>query len=156
LALYHKVLPPTIKVERPAEAANCEDSAFYVNTSKRPWLPSAEHPRRASVSAFGFGGSNFHCVLEEHDAKKPGIDWDENVEIVALVGNSLIEVRQQFKEWSEVLSQANPDWNAVAAKAAESRVRSDRIHAVQPQDPINRVTANSAAAEHRLVLVLHK
>src|SRR5262249_30809089 len=156
LALYHKVLPPTIKVEKPAEAASCENSPFYVSTSKRPWLPNSQHPRRAAVSAFGFGGSNFHCVLEEHNAKKPGIDWDDNVEIVALVENSLRDLRQQFKEWSEVLSQANPDWNVIAVKAAESRVRSDRIHAVHAEDAMNRVTTSNAGAEHRLFIVLQK
>ena len=40
-------------------------SPFYLNTEARPWLPRPDHPRRAAVSAFGFGGSNFHCVLEE-------------------------------------------------------------------------------------------
>jgi acyl transferase domain-containing protein len=73
-ALYHKVLPPTLKVRRPLDVLR--DGPFYVNTEKRPWLPSANHPRRAAISAFGFGGSNFHCVLEEANPVKETIDWD--------------------------------------------------------------------------------
>ncbi len=66
LALYHKVLPPTL-VEKPNTEAHFEESPFYVNTETRPWINSAvDHPRRASVSAFGFGGTNFHAVLEEY------------------------------------------------------------------------------------------
>jgi acyl transferase domain-containing protein/NADP-dependent 3-hydroxy acid dehydrogenase YdfG len=84
LSLYHKVLPPTIKVTRPIEALTEGRSPFYVNTEPRPWLSRGEHPRRAAVSAFGFGGSNFHCVLEEADPEPPGIDWDGDVQIVAL------------------------------------------------------------------------
>ncbi len=65
LALYHKVLPPTIGVEKPNPAL--AESPFYVNTEARPWVQGTEeHPRRAGVSAFGFGGTNFHVVLEEY------------------------------------------------------------------------------------------
>jgi acyl transferase domain-containing protein len=66
MALHHKVLPPTIKVDRPDPRLAIEDSAFYLNTVARPWLSDGRHPRRASVSAFGFGGSNFHVALEEY------------------------------------------------------------------------------------------
>ncbi|MDT0609143.1 SDR family oxidoreductase [Streptomyces lancefieldiae] len=66
MALHHKVLPPTIKVERPHPAMRTRDSPFYVNTEARPWVRAPAHPRRASVSSFGFGGSNFHVTLEEY------------------------------------------------------------------------------------------
>ncbi|MFJ5156195.1 SDR family NAD(P)-dependent oxidoreductase [Streptomyces sp. NPDC088353] len=66
MALHHKVLPPTIKVDRPVPAAAAPDGPFYVNTETRPWVRPAGHPRRASVSSFGFGGSNFHVTLEEY------------------------------------------------------------------------------------------
>ncbi|MFB7456883.1 SDR family NAD(P)-dependent oxidoreductase [Streptomyces sp. NPDC056188] len=66
MALHHKVLPPTIKVDRPIPAAADPDGPFYVNTETRPWVRPAGHPRRASVSSFGFGGSNFHVTLEEY------------------------------------------------------------------------------------------
>ncbi len=67
LALHHKVLPPTINVEKPNPKARAPESPFYVNTEARPWIHgTAEHPRRAGVSAFGFGGTNFHAVLEEY------------------------------------------------------------------------------------------
>ncbi|MFD8686505.1 SDR family NAD(P)-dependent oxidoreductase [Streptomyces sp. NPDC059651] len=66
MALHHKVLPPTVKVDRPNPAAAAPDGPFYVNTQTRPWVRPAGHPRRASVSSFGFGGSNFHVTLEEY------------------------------------------------------------------------------------------
>jgi acyl transferase domain-containing protein/NAD(P)-dependent dehydrogenase (short-subunit alcohol dehydrogenase family) len=65
LALHHKILPPTINVTKPNPKLGMEDSPFYINTTARPWALSNGTPRRASVSAFGFGGSNFHFVLEE-------------------------------------------------------------------------------------------
>ncbi|MGX8280102.1 MULTISPECIES: type I polyketide synthase [unclassified Streptomyces] len=66
MALHHKVLPPTVKVERPNPAAAAPHGPFYVNTEARPWVRPAGHPRRAAVSSFGFGGSNFHVTLEEY------------------------------------------------------------------------------------------
>ncbi len=67
LALHHKVLPPTINVDSPNSKAAFPESPFYVNTEPRPWIDgTAGHLRRAAVSAFGFGGTNFHAVLEEH------------------------------------------------------------------------------------------
>ncbi|MGW5644645.1 beta-ketoacyl synthase N-terminal-like domain-containing protein, partial [Saccharopolyspora sp. NPDC003752] len=66
LALHHQVLPPTINVEAPAAPLADSRSIFYPNTSARPWLPpSPESRRRGAVSSFGFGGTNFHCVVEE-------------------------------------------------------------------------------------------
>ncbi|WP_051327251.1 type I polyketide synthase [Desulfatibacillum aliphaticivorans] len=65
LALHHKILPPTINVTKPNPKLGMEDSPFYINTTARPWALSNGMPRRASVSAFGFGGSNFHFILEE-------------------------------------------------------------------------------------------
>jgi acyl transferase domain-containing protein/NAD(P)-dependent dehydrogenase (short-subunit alcohol dehydrogenase family) len=66
MALHHKTLPPTIKVDRPNPAMGLEESPFYLNTESRPWIRSGSAPRRASVSSFGFGGTNFHVALEEY------------------------------------------------------------------------------------------
>ncbi|MEU9887709.1 beta-ketoacyl synthase N-terminal-like domain-containing protein, partial [Sphaerisporangium sp. NPDC051011] len=74
LALHHKLLPPTINVTNPRGAMEFGSSPFYVNTQTRPWITEPERPlRRAAVSSFGFGGTNFHCVLEEHDPTGAGL-----------------------------------------------------------------------------------
>src|SRR5881398_2461966 len=64
-ALHYKVLPPTL-VEKPNPKANLDSGPLYLNTEARPWVHGADHPRTAGVSAFGFGGTNFHAVLEEY------------------------------------------------------------------------------------------
>jgi acyl transferase domain-containing protein len=67
LALWHQVLPATLGVERPHPELDLERSRFYVNTENRPWVHRGRStPRRAGVSAMGFGGINTHCILEEH------------------------------------------------------------------------------------------
>jgi len=67
LALYHKVLPPTLNCDVPNPKFELEKTPFYINTETRPWIHGApDAPRRAGVSAFGFGGVNAHVILEEH------------------------------------------------------------------------------------------
>ncbi len=66
LALYHQTLPPTL-VDQPNPKINFPETPFYVNHETRPWLTgAADQVRRAGVSAFGFGGTNAHAVLEEY------------------------------------------------------------------------------------------
>ncbi|WP_144213763.1 type I polyketide synthase [Shewanella donghaensis] len=70
LALHHKVLPPSINISKPNPKLNVEDSPFFLNTETRPWMPRTDGtPRRAGISSFGFGGTNFHMVLEEYSAE---------------------------------------------------------------------------------------
>ncbi|HLF16843.1 MAG TPA: beta-ketoacyl synthase N-terminal-like domain-containing protein, partial [Candidatus Thermoplasmatota archaeon] len=66
LALHHKVLPPSINVRRLNPRIDWANSPFKVQTERTAWSAPAGRPRRAAVSSFGFGGTNFHVVLEEH------------------------------------------------------------------------------------------
>jgi len=92
LSLHHKTLPPTIKVDQPIDSGS--PGPIYINTEKRPWLPRSGQPRRAAVSSFGFGGSNFHGVLEEYRPEKANIDWDGNAQILAFSA----ETRDKLEE----------------------------------------------------------
>ncbi|MFO1314000.1 MAG: SDR family NAD(P)-dependent oxidoreductase [Burkholderiales bacterium] len=67
LALHRRVLPPTLNIERPNPGWTPE-SPFTLSSRARPWPGTA---RRAGVSAFGFGGTNFHAVLAAYDAAEP-------------------------------------------------------------------------------------
>ncbi|QTR03075.1 acyltransferase domain-containing protein, partial [Saccharothrix algeriensis] len=66
LALNQGVLAPTAKVERPNPDLPLRGASLYLNTAARPWVRDPGHPRRAAVSSFGFGGSNFHLTVEEY------------------------------------------------------------------------------------------
>jgi acyl transferase domain-containing protein/acyl carrier protein/NAD(P)-dependent dehydrogenase (short-subunit alcohol dehydrogenase family) len=66
LALHEKVLPPSVNCSRKNPDIDFAHSPLYVNTELRPWEVTNDTPRRCGVSAFGFGGTNFHVVLEEH------------------------------------------------------------------------------------------
>ncbi len=70
LAVYHKVLPPTLHCEKINPKLGIENTPLYINTETRPWIHGeADFPRRAGVNAFGFGGINAHVILEEYVTK---------------------------------------------------------------------------------------
>ncbi|MGZ4585767.1 MAG: type I polyketide synthase, partial [Mycobacterium sp.] len=66
LSLREKVLAPSLHFEQPNPNVDWNDVPFRVNTQLREWPAPASGPRCAGVSAFGFGGTNFHAVLEEY------------------------------------------------------------------------------------------
>ncbi|MBI5591445.1 MAG: type I polyketide synthase [Deltaproteobacteria bacterium] len=66
LALKHQILPPSLNFTAPAENSPLHGSPFHVQTLAEPWhRRDASIPRRAAISAFGFGGINGHVLLEE-------------------------------------------------------------------------------------------
>ncbi len=108
LSLYYKVLPPTIGVEKPNPIL--EGSPFYVNTEARPWIcGTMNQPRRAGVSAFGFGGTNFHTALEEYTGNFLPLSHDSAShrwpgELFLLTGHSRKELIETIDKLSQALS----------------------------------------------------
>ena len=70
LALEHERIPPLLHFEKPNPQIDFANSPFYINTAIAPW-PKGSTPRRAGVTALGFGGTNAHIVLEEAPALEP-------------------------------------------------------------------------------------
>lgn len=70
MALHTGITPPTLHLQEPNAAWDPATSPFAFHAEARPWAaPVAE--RIAGVSAFGFGGTNFHAVLAAHGADAP-------------------------------------------------------------------------------------
>ncbi|WP_309236097.1 polyketide synthase, partial [Amycolatopsis sp. SID8362] len=151
LALWHEVVPPTLHLSEPNTAWDPAASPFTFTTAARPW---ADPARLAGVSAFGFGGTNFHAVLGAGpvapDRRHGPRDWPAAAE-KALAGirradadpgkiaflfpgqgsqrpGMLAELFVHFPELAELLKLA-PD---VAAKAFPPRVFA--ADAVQEQE----------------------
>ena len=66
LALHHGEIPPSLGFAAPNPNIDFRDNPFRVNTTLEEWELNGHEVRRAGVSAFGFGGTNFHAVLEEY------------------------------------------------------------------------------------------
>jgi len=60
-AIRHKQRPPTLHIEDPLPSLS--DSPLRLLSALEPW--ETQGPRRAAISAFGFGGNNAHLIVEE-------------------------------------------------------------------------------------------
>ncbi len=107
LALHHKVIPATLKAQNPDPELGIEQTPFYLNDHARPWLKISGHPRRSGVSAFGFGGSNFHAVLEEYQEKKTHVSWDGTVQIAAFSADSMDELKEKILDFKSVMDECS-------------------------------------------------
>src|SRR5439155_1356665 len=65
-ALHTGVRPPTGPINVPNPGWDASTSPFFFDQQGRPWA-AAPGERYAGVSAFGFGGTNFHTVLSGYD-----------------------------------------------------------------------------------------
>jgi len=67
LALHEKTLPASINMTTPNPTL--VDSNLCVLSKPKAWIVNESQPvRRAAVSSFGFGGTNYHVVMEEADS----------------------------------------------------------------------------------------
>lgn len=125
LAVHAGVLPPTGNLEQPNPAWDSATSPFSFITSGRPW-PAGPGERYAGVSAFGFGGTNFHVVLGADDVAAPpqtGLHcWP--AELFVFAGRDLQAARSQAAALADLVTaneRAGRPWpmRVLAADAAE-------------------------------------
>ncbi len=121
LAIYHRTLPPTIKVDAPNPKMDLVNGAFHVSRAARPWLPNDDAPRRAGISAFGFGGSNYHAVLDEHPSTQGAVAWDGSVQIVAFAATTRADLIEQLDAWIAREDEFKKDRELLAFAAQQAR-----------------------------------
>ncbi|MBW3598520.1 MAG: acyltransferase domain-containing protein [Planctomycetes bacterium] len=119
LALHKKTLPPTL-VETPNTLVSFDNSPLYLNTEARPWVHGGDEPRLAGVSAFGFGGTNYHVVVEEYtggylEDDSPALDeWP--AELCVWRRESRIELADALRSCQKALDAgAEPELRNLAA-----------------------------------------
>ncbi|SPM37636.1 beta-ketoacyl synthase, partial [Mycobacterium rhizamassiliense] len=129
MALHHKLLPPTIKIDQPNAGLEIDKSPFYLSTQTKPWLPESGVPRRASVSSFGFGGTNFHVTVEEYTGSGKRAwryrSWDS--EMVLLGASSAAALASEATRLSASLVDSD-DMLAYVARSTQSAYDAAQPH----------------------------
>ena len=157
LALRDKVLPPSVHCEHPNPDIDFAHSPLYVNTELQPWGVPSDEVRRAGLSAFGFGGTNFHAVLEEYIPHRLNGNGKRSV-AVSDIPTAAMESSMHAKGSSSSSYSSSP--NAPACKAplrgalvigaASEAALVERLRAVEKEAAAGHAPAVAAPAQSDL------
>jgi acyl transferase domain-containing protein/NAD(P)-dependent dehydrogenase (short-subunit alcohol dehydrogenase family) len=151
LALRDKVLPPSVHCEHPNPEIDFVHSPLYVNTELKPWTVTADGVRRTGLSAFGFGGTNFHAVLEEYIPHRLNGNGKRSVavnEIPPTVKESLMNVNEVSR--TATSSYKAPLRGALVIGAASEAALIERLRAIEKDAKAGSAPAPAAPAESDL------
>ncbi len=105
LAVSHQIIPPSAGFETPNETVDWDKNPFFVPKESQKWNSNGSTPFRAGISAFGFGGTNFHVALESYDEtlhRKMSNEWNQRW--LAYSGESI----QKPDYVSDIISEVEP------------------------------------------------
>ncbi|MEH2171178.1 MAG: PfaB family protein [Nostoc sp.] len=71
LSMSHGVIPPTMNVSDPLTSEKSTISADKIVRTATAWPNNNAPIKRAAISAFGFGGTNSHLILEQGTTTQP-------------------------------------------------------------------------------------
>jgi len=152
LALRDKVLPPSVHCEHPNPDIDFAHSPLYVNAELKPWTMPADGVRRAGLSAFGFGGTNFHAVLEEYIPHRLNGNGKRSVAVSEMPA----KVAAPIMNTTDVSLTANSSVNkaplrgALVIGAASEAALVERLRTVVEDSKAGRAPVPTAPAESDL------
>ncbi|HVN06357.1 MAG TPA: beta-ketoacyl synthase N-terminal-like domain-containing protein, partial [Bryobacteraceae bacterium] len=153
-ALRDKVLPPSLHCEHPSPEIDFAHSPLFVNTELKPWDVPTDGVRRAGVSAFGFGGTNFHVVLEEHIPGRLNGNGKRSIAVPATPPSVAKEVVMRAESVTPVVtggtSRKAPLRGALVIGAESEAALMERLRAVQQAAQNGQAPPPVAAAESDL------
>jgi acyl transferase domain-containing protein/acyl carrier protein/NAD(P)-dependent dehydrogenase (short-subunit alcohol dehydrogenase family) len=149
LALHNKILPPSVHGEHPSPDIDFAHSPLYVNTELRPWMIPYGATRRAGLSAFGFGGTNFHAVIEEYVPHKLNGNGKRSVAVgdMPQPASAGFIAAQQASTPSIPTSYKAPLRGALVIGAETEPLLIERLRTVLKDAEVGRVPARTAPAD---------
>jgi acyl transferase domain-containing protein/NAD(P)H-dependent flavin oxidoreductase YrpB (nitropropane dioxygenase family)/NADP-dependent 3-hydroxy acid dehydrogenase YdfG len=99
---YYGVIPPTLHLNKPTSVYKPENNPFVFNAEKAGLWSSDK--RIAGISGFGFGGTNFHAIIENYQPKVTPVTslntWPS--EIFVFRGNTREEAQNLMQKIKEL------------------------------------------------------
>jgi len=103
LSVYHGIIPPTIHLNRINSFYDPQTSPFVFNKRAGIWN---EDKRIAGISAFGFGGTNFHAIIKNYSSniQETTVLQTWPSELFVFRGDTLNEAKVLIQKVKELLS----------------------------------------------------
>ncbi len=130
LALKNKTLPPNGQFETPSTKFSLDNTPFFVVKDATEWKVDEGKTRIAGVSSFGFGGINYHVLVEEFSDsyrpvkreifKDPDYDFNDDRIVIAGLGVVLPGANNIDEFWKNLESGKN-----VLTEIPDSRFHND-------------------------------
>ncbi|SLM28414.1 putative (Acyl-carrier-protein) S-malonyltransferase [Desulfamplus magnetovallimortis] len=114
LAVQKGVLPPTANFETLSPNHDLAKSLLYIITEPEEWKTTDNRTRKAAVSSYGFGGINYHVVVEEFRPgymplnrsifRDPSHDFNDERIVIAGMGVRLPGAKDCDEFWKNLQS----------------------------------------------------
>jgi len=102
LCVHYGILPPTAHVKK-LNKAFAPGTPFNLRTDKAGYWH--DDRRIAGISAFGFGGTNFHAIVQNYEAETPDVPLNSwPAELFVFPGNTPQEAEALMGKVSEMLA----------------------------------------------------
>ncbi len=147
LALHEKVLPPSVHCERTNPDIDFAHSPLFVNTELKPWDVPQGKVRSGGLSAFGFGGTNFHAVLEEYIPHRLNGNGKKTVAVSAnppRIPESIMNTKGSSSLPPSSSSYKAPLRGALVIGASSPAQIAERLRAIETEAKAGRAPALSA------------
>ncbi|MEH0020268.1 MAG: beta-ketoacyl synthase N-terminal-like domain-containing protein [Desulfobacter sp.] len=114
LAVNKGTLPPNGRFEKLSKNHDLGNSTLFIVEEAKPWIPEDGGTRKAGISSYGFGGINYHAVVEEmSDRYLPmardifsdtAYDFNDDRIVVAGLGVFLPGAQNTEEFWEKLVS----------------------------------------------------
>ncbi|MGW0389951.1 aminotransferase class I/II-fold pyridoxal phosphate-dependent enzyme [Streptomyces sp. NPDC003042] len=145
LAVQRGVIPPQPEFDL-ADRSVLDAAALTVPTSPIRW-PENGKPRRAGVSAFGFGGTGVHMVVEEHVTPPADRASAEGPHLLVLSARDRAGLARYARDLARTIAEDQPALAGVADTLARRAPLTERLALVarDAADAAAQLTAVAAA-----------
>ncbi|MFH2058239.1 MAG: beta-ketoacyl synthase N-terminal-like domain-containing protein [Pseudomonadota bacterium] len=114
LAVNKGIIPPNGQFETLSRNHDLKDSGLYIVKDAKEWPVQTNVSRKAAVSSYGFGGINYHIVVEQmtdsykpvarHIFADPSYDYNDDRIVVAGLGVFLPGAKNTEEFWEKLKS----------------------------------------------------